>query len=48
MSRVAKNPVVLPAGVEISFPAELTIKGSLGSISVPLNGEVDVKLEETL
>ncbi len=47
MSRVAKNPVALPAGVEAKFSAaELTIKGSLGSISVPLNGEVDVKLEE--
>ena len=41
MSRVAKNPVALPAGVEAKFSAaELTIKGSLGSISVPLNGEV--------
>ena len=45
MSRVAKNPVALPAGVEAKFSAaELTIKGSLGSISMPLNGEVDVKL----
>ena len=47
MSRVAKNPVVLPAGVEAKFTAdELVIKGSLGQLALALNSEVDVRLEE--
>lgn len=47
MSRVAKNPVVLPAGVEAKFGAgELTIKGALGALTIPLRSEVDVKLED--
>ena len=47
MSRVAKNPVVLPAGVEAKFSAtDLTVKGSLGSISLPLSSEVEIKLED--
>lgn len=47
MSRVAKNPVVLPQGVEAKFGAGvLTIKGSLGSLSVPLCDSVDIKLDE--
>lgn len=47
MSRVAKNPVVLPQGVEAKFGAGvLTIKGSLGSLSVPLCESVDIKLDE--
>jgi len=33
MSRVAKNPVVIPAGVEITFAAEeITVKGPLGTL----------------
>ena len=47
MSRVAKNPVVLPAGVEASFStSDLVVKGALGTISLPLSGEVEVKLED--
>lgn len=46
MSRVAKNPVVLPAGVEAKFTAdELVIKGALGQMALALNSEVDVRLE---
>ncbi|MDC7718124.1 MULTISPECIES: 50S ribosomal protein L6 [Vogesella] len=45
MSRVAKNPVVIPAGVEVKFgAAEVTVKGALGSLSTPLCADVDVKL----
>lgn len=34
MSRIAKNPVVLPKGVDVSLSAsELTIKGPLGSLT---------------
>lgn len=34
MSRIAKNPVVLPKGVEVALTAgEITVKGPLGSLS---------------
>jgi large subunit ribosomal protein L6 len=46
MSRVAKNPVAIPAGVEVKFSAtEVSVKGSLGTLSTPLCDEVDVKLD---
>ncbi|MDC7691824.1 50S ribosomal protein L6 [Vogesella indigofera] len=45
MSRVAKNPVVIPAGVEVKFGAEeVTVKGALGSLSTALCADVEVKL----
>ncbi|MDO4693411.1 MAG: 50S ribosomal protein L6 [Eikenella sp.] len=47
MSRVAKNPVIVPAGVEIKFGTEiLTIKGKNGELSFPLNGDVNIELSE--
>lgn len=47
MSRVAKNPVVIPAGVEVKFGAtEVSVKGALGTLSTPLCADVDVKLED--
>ncbi|GGY18131.1 50S ribosomal protein L6 [Paludibacterium paludis] len=46
MSRVAKNPVAIPAGVEVKFSAtEVTVKGSNGSLSTPLCEEVEIKLD---
>lgn len=34
MSRIAKNPVVLPKGVEVSLsPEQITIKGPLGALT---------------
>lgn len=44
MSRVAKNPVVLPAGVEVSITGgEVTVKGALGSLKHRLNPAVAVE-----
>ncbi|MDN0075879.1 50S ribosomal protein L6 [Crenobacter sp. SG2303] len=46
MSRVAKNPVAIPAGVEVKFNAtDVTVKGSLGTLSTPLCGDVEIKLD---
>ncbi|RQO71571.1 50S ribosomal protein L6 [Aquitalea sp. FJL05] len=46
MSRVAKNPVAIPAGVEVKFgAAEVTVKGALGSLSTALCQEVEVKFD---
>ena len=44
MSRVAKNPIVLPQGVEVSLSAEvITVKGPLGAISFAANAAVSVE-----
>jgi large subunit ribosomal protein L6 len=47
MSRVAKSPVVIPAGVEVKFGTEvLTIVGKNGELSLPLSQDVTIALEE--
>lgn len=44
MSRIGKNPVNIPAGVDASISgAEITVKGSLGSLSQAANKLVNVK-----
>ena len=43
MSRVAKNPVVIPAGVEITLAGEeITVKGPLGTLQQKQNANVRV------
>jgi large subunit ribosomal protein L6 len=43
MSRIGKNPVVLPKGVEVTLSAQaLSIKGPLGTLSQHLDGSVKV------
>ena len=43
MSRVAKNPIVLPAGVEVTLAAnEVSVKGPLGTLKQTLNNDVAV------
>ncbi len=46
MSRVAKNPVVLPKGIEATVSAgEILIKGPLGTLKQVLSGDVSVVRE---
>ena len=46
MSRIGKLPVVLPAGVTVSFDGKtLTVKGAKGTLTQEINGEIDVKVE---
>ena len=46
MSRVAKNPVVVPSGVEVALAAgEISIKGPLGTLKQALTGDVSVVRE---
>ncbi|TWH64020.1 LSU ribosomal protein L6P [Azomonas agilis] len=46
MSRVAKNPVKLPAGVEIKLDGEqLSIKGAKGTLELKLHPAVEVTQE---
>lgn len=47
MSRIAKYPVKLPAGVEVKIDASgLTVKGPLGTLNQPLDGSVVVEIAE--
>ena len=46
MSRVAKNPVVVPKGVEVAVAAnEISIKGPLGVLKQAMSGDVSVVRE---
>ena len=46
MSRVAKMPIPVPAGVEVTIGAEkISVKGSQGALSLPLTGQVTIKNE---
>lgn len=46
MSRVAKNPVVVPAGVEVTLAAnKISVKGPKGSLTQALNSDVTVVRE---
>ena len=46
MSRVAKNPVVVPAGVEVTLAADkISVKGPLGSLTQVLKSDVSVVRE---
>ncbi len=46
MSRVGKMPIALPKGAEATVAAELiTIKGPLGTLTLPLTGQVKVANE---
>jgi len=48
MSRVAKNPVVLPAGVDVSIAGgEVTVKGALGTLKHRLHSTVAVERDGT-
>ena len=47
MSRVAKNPVTVPAGVEVKFGTDaLVIKGKNGELSFPLHSDVAIELND--
>lgn len=47
MSRVAKQPVVLPKGVEMAIAANtVDMKGPKGNLSLELNPEVELEQEE--
>lgn len=44
MSRVAKNPIVVPAGVEVTLAAnKISVKGPKGALSQELKGDVSVE-----
>jgi len=47
MSRVAKNPVELPSGVEISLKGQtMNVKGKKGTLTLDVHSSVEVKQED--
>jgi large subunit ribosomal protein L6 len=47
MSRVGKNPVAIPSGVDVAIAGQiLTAKGKLGTLQIPLSPEVDTTVED--
>ncbi len=46
MSRVAKNPIVVPSGVEVTVAADkISVKGPQGTLTQALKGDVKVERE---
>lgn len=49
MSRVAKNPVAIPKGVEVKLDAkQISVKGAKGTLEMALNPLVEVKAEDNV
>ena len=50
MSRIAKNPVVVPAGVEVALSTgHVSVKGPLGTLTRVVPGEVEIeRIEDRL
>ncbi|MBI9079065.1 MAG: 50S ribosomal protein L6 [Pseudodesulfovibrio sp.] len=47
MSRIGKNPIEIPSGVEVSVGAsEIQIKGPKGNLNTPVHPTVEYKIEE--
>jgi large subunit ribosomal protein L6 len=47
MSRIGKNPIDIPSGVEVSVGAsEIQVKGPKGSLSTPVDPTVEYKIED--
>lgn len=45
MSRIGKNPVMVPAGVEVSLGDEIVVKGPLGTLKTAQSPAVNVVFE---
>jgi len=45
MSRVGKNPIVLPVGVEVSVGEQIVVKGPLGTLKAAAHPSVKVSVE---
>ena len=49
MSRIAKAPITVPAGVEVTLKGqEITVKGKNGELTRTINNAVEVKVEENV
>ena len=49
MSRVARNPITLPQGVEVKLAADsVSVKGKNGELSMPLPGDIEFSLDDNV
>ena len=49
MSRIAKNPVKLPKGVELSQDSrQITVKGSKGALTIAVNPRVVISQDDNV
>ena len=49
MSRIAKKPVEIPSGVEVSISGQtVSVKGKNGNLSMELNSDVEVKQDDNV
>jgi len=49
MSRIAKNPVNIPAGVEVKLSdSEISVKGGKTTMSMPIRDDIEVKHEDNV
>ena len=49
MSRIANSPIELPKGVEANIAnGMVSVKGSIGTLEVPMHAEVDVSSEDNV
>lgn len=46
MSRIGKQPIAIPSGVEVSLGDEIKVKGPKGALSTPADASVDYKIED--
>ncbi len=47
MSRIGKNPVIIPEGVEVTLNGQqVKAKGKLGELTLDVNDEVSIKLDD--
>jgi len=48
MSRIGKSPIAIPSGVEVTIAqGNVTVKGSKGTLSRPIPGDIIVRKEES-
>ena len=46
MSRIGKNPISIPTGVELNIDGNVvTVKGKLGELSQEISGDITVRIE---
>ena len=49
MSRIGKSPIAIPSGVEVTIAqGNVTVKGSKGTLSRPIPGDIIVRKEESI
>lgn len=46
MSRIGKMPVTLPQGVDVSISDQIQVRGSLGTLSMPVSALVNIKNDQ--